>query len=82
LYADGVGAVKYTGKVSGATSGRTFTVNNLTIKSSIGDALSFGDGNYYTVASVQYFRVGNINNIDSTIINEDATLRNALTNNT
>jgi len=77
LYADGVGAVKYSGKVNGATSGRTFTINNLTTKPSIGDALSFGDGNYYTIASSTALQVGNVTKVYPTILNEDATLRNS-----
>lgn len=77
LYADGVGAVKYTGTVNGSTSGRTFTINNLTTKPSIGDAVSFGDGNYYTISSSTDLRVGNVTTVYPTIINEDAILRNA-----
>jgi len=77
LYADGVGAVKYTGNVNGSTNARTFTINNLNIKPSIGDALSFGDGNYYTIASSTALQVGNVTKVYPTILNEDATLRNA-----
>ena len=82
LYADGVGVAKHTGRVVGATSGRTFLIDGLGIKPAIGDALSFGDGNYYTIASSTAFTVGSTNVVfplsstaDST--QYSATLRNA-----
>jgi len=78
LYADGVGAPKYSGRVNGATSGRTFVIDNLGgTKPAIGDAVSFGDGNYYTVASSTAFKTGSTDVIYPTLTLEDAGLRNA-----
>jgi len=76
LYADGVGAVKYTGKVNGDKSGRTFVIDNLSQKPSIGDAISFGDGNYYTIASSTAFKTGNVDITYPVLTLEDAGLRN------
>lgn len=82
LYADGVGVAKHTGRVVGATSGRTFLIDGLGIKPAIGDALSFGDGNYYTIASSTAFTVGSTNVVyplstPADNIQYDAALRNA-----
>lgn len=77
LYADGVGAVKYTGKVRGDTSGRTFVIDNLSTKPAIGDAISFGDGNFYTITSSTAFRTGDVSIVYPTLTAEDAGLRNA-----
>lgn len=52
LKADGVSASLYNGKVNGATSGRTFVIDNLTVRPNVGDAVKFtGDSTYYTLAS-------------------------------
>jgi len=77
LYADGVSAVKYTGNVNGDTNGRTFVIDNLSTKPSIGDAISFGDGNFYTIADSTSFKTGNTTIIYPIISGEDAGLRNA-----
>ena len=77
LYADGVSAVKYTGNVNGDTSGRTFVIDNLSTKPSIGDAISFGDGNFYTIAASTAFKTGNTDIIYPVLSAEDAGLRNA-----
>lgn len=77
LYADGVGSVKYTGKVSGNTSGRTFVIDNLSTKPAIGDAISFGDGNYYTITASTAFKTGNVTITYPNLSGEDAGLRNA-----
>lgn len=77
LYADGVGAVKYVGNVVGDTSGRTFVIDNLSTKPAIGDAISFGDGNFYTITSSTVFRTGNVNISYPVLTAEDAGLRNA-----
>ena len=82
LYADGVGVTKHTGRVVGATSGRTFLIDGLGTKPAIGDALSFGDGNYYTIASSTAFTVGSTNVVyplssPADNIQYDAALRNA-----
>jgi len=77
LYADGVSDSLYTGNVVGNTIGRTFKINNLTVKPSIGDALSFGDGNYYTVSASTAFKIGDTDVVYPTLTNEDAGLRNA-----
>ena len=77
LYADGVSAVKYTGTVSGDTNGRTFVIDNLNTKPSIGDAISFGDGIFYTITSSTSFRTGDVNITYPVLAWEDAGLRNA-----
>jgi hypothetical protein len=77
LYADGVGATKYTGNLVGNSSGRTLVIDNLSTKPSIGDALSFGDGNYYTIASSTQFKTGNVTITYPDLSAEDAGLRNA-----
>ena len=78
LYADGVGATKYSGKVVGSTSGRTFVIDNLGgTKPAVGDAMSFGDGNYYTVASSTAFKTGSTDVVYPVLTPEDAGLRNA-----
>ena len=82
LYADGVGVAKHTGRVVGATSGRTFLIDGLGINPAIGDALSFGDGNYYTIASSTAFTVGSTDVVFPLSATADsaqysATLRNA-----
>jgi len=52
LKADGVSTSLYTAKTVGATSGDTFTLDNLLAKPNIGDAVKFaGDEDYYTVAT-------------------------------
>jgi len=77
LYADGVGAVKYTGNVNGDTSGRTFVIDNLSQKPSIGDAISFGDGNYYTITASTTFKPGNVDITYPYLLAELAGFRNA-----
>lgn len=77
LYADGVSAVKYTGKVNGDTSGKTFVIDNLSTKPSIGDAISFGDGNFYTITSSTSFKTGDVSIVYPVLSAEDAGLRNA-----
>ena len=77
LYADGVGAVKYSGNVVGDTSGRTFVIDNLSTKPSIGDAISFGDGNFYTITSSTTFKPGDVGISYPVISAEEAGLRNA-----
>jgi len=77
LYADGVSEILYSGNVVGDTSGKTFVIDNLTNKPSIGDAVSFGDGNYYTIAASTAFKIGSTDVIYPDIIAEDALLRNA-----
>jgi len=77
LYADGVSEPIYSGNIVGDTSGKTFVIDNLTSKPSVGDAVSFGDGNYYTVASSTAFKVGSTDVVYPDITAEDALLRNA-----
>ena len=76
LYADGVSESLYTGKLNGAQSGRTLVLDNLTTKPSIGDAISVGDGNYYTIASSTALKPGT-NITYPYLLAEDAALRNA-----
>lgn len=59
FYSDGVSPVLYTGRTTSARSGRTFILDNLVVKPSVGDAVDFGDGNYYAVASSTPFKPGN-----------------------
>lgn len=80
LYADGVSETIYTGNIVGDTSGRTFVIDNLTVKPSVGDAVSFGDGNYYTVASSTAFKAGSTSIVYPALSGAtvpDASLRNA-----
>lgn len=77
LYADGVGAVQYEGKIVGDSTGRVFTVTNLTSVPTIGDALGFGDGNYYTIASTGELTIGNTVVTYPSVSAEDAGYRNA-----
>ena len=77
LYADGVSASKYAGKVYNTTSGRTFVIDNLSVKPAIGDAVSFGDGDYYTIQSSTAFKTGNTSIVYPTLAQEDASFRNA-----
>jgi hypothetical protein len=77
LKAIGVGPTKYSGKINGAKSGRTFVIDNLSIKPSIGDAVSFGDGNYYTVSASTKFKLGSTDVVYPTLSAESAILRNA-----
>ena len=77
MYADGVSTAQYSGKLNGAQSGRTFTIDNLTTKPNVGDALSFGDGEYYTVASSTEFKTGNTDIVYPILTAESALLRNA-----
>jgi hypothetical protein len=52
LYSDGVSDILYTGKVKGpVTNSFDILVDNLVQKPNIGDAVNFGDSDYYTVES-------------------------------
>jgi hypothetical protein len=77
LYANGVSSANYTGKLNGATSGRTFVIDNLNVKPAIGDAISFGDGNYYTVNASTAFKTGNTDITYPNLSAESAIYRNA-----
>jgi len=82
LYADGVGAIRHAGKVVGDTSGRTFVIDGLGTKPAIGDAVNFGDGNYYAVASSTAFKTGSTDIVYPLSVvwdnsQYDAVLRNA-----
>lgn len=77
LKAVGVSPAKYTGKVVNTSSGRIITIDNISIKPSVGDAISFGTGTYYTIASATPFKTGNIDIVFPTLTAEDAGLRNA-----
>jgi hypothetical protein len=77
LYASGVSSANYSGKLNGATSGQEFVIDNLTTKPAIGDAVSFGDGDYYTIASSTAFKTGNTTITYPSLTAESATYRNA-----
>jgi len=77
LYADGVGAVEYEGLTVANTVGRVFTVTNLTSVPTIGDAVGFGDGNYYTIASTGELTIGNTVVTYPSVSAEGAGYRNA-----
>jgi len=77
LYADGVGAVKYEGKVVGDSTGRVFTITNLTSVPSIGDAVGFGNGDYYTIDSTGELTIGDTVVTYPSVSAEGAALRNA-----
>jgi Major tropism determinant N-terminal domain len=80
LYADGVGAVSAQGKVVGDSIGKVFTITNLTSVPGVGDAIGFGNGNYYTVASAGPLTIGNISVTPPNLSLESADLRNARQN--
>jgi len=77
LYASGVSSANYSGKVNGATSGLEFVIDNLTTKPAIGDAVSFGDGDYYTISASTAFKTGNTDITYPSLTAESATYRNA-----
>jgi hypothetical protein len=77
LYSSGVSPVLYSGKVDGEKSGRTFVIDNLNVKPSVGDAVRFGSGAYYTVVSSTAFKTGNTDIVYPTLTTESALLRNA-----
>jgi hypothetical protein len=77
LYADGVSAPNYSGKLNGARNGQEFVIDNLTTKPAIGDALSFGDGDYYTISASTAFKTGNTDITYPSLTAESATYRNA-----
>lgn len=77
LYADGVSSTLYTGKVNGTSSGKVFVIDNLTTKPGVGDAISFGDGNYYAITTSSAFKTGSTDIVYPRLIQEDAALRNA-----
>jgi len=77
LYASGVSTANYSGKLNGATNGQTFVIDNLTQKPGIGDAVSFGDGDYYTINSSTDFKTGNTDITYPSLTAESATFRNA-----
>jgi hypothetical protein len=77
LKAVGVSLPKYTGKVVSTSSGRIITIDNLTTKPAVGDAVSFGTSTYYTIASATAFKTGNTDIVYPILTAEDAGLRNA-----
>jgi hypothetical protein len=77
LYANGVSSVNYSGKLNGATNGQEFVIDNLTTKPAIGDAVSFGDGDYYTISASTAFKTGNTDITYPSLTAESATYRNA-----
>lgn len=59
LKADGVSSSLYSGKLNGASSGRTFVIDNLTVRPNVGDAVKFsGDNTFYTLATSTAFTSG------------------------
>jgi Major tropism determinant N-terminal domain len=81
FYSNGVSPALYSARTTSAKGGRTFVLDNLTVKPSIGDAVDFGDGNYYTVATSTPFKPGNTTITyppsSSLWAQQSATLRNA-----
>jgi hypothetical protein len=77
LYADGVSPANYTGKLNGVTKGQTFVIDNLNVKPAIGDAVSFGDGDYYTVRTSTAFKTGNTDITYPVLTGQSALFRNA-----
>ena len=77
LYADGVGATNYTGRLNGEKLGKTFVIDNLSVKPAIGDAINFGDANYYTIASSTAFKTGSTDIVYPSLTSESANFRNA-----
>ena len=77
LKANGVSNALYTGKVSGSTTGRIFTIDGLTKKPNIGDAVNFNNGSYYTISSSTAIKVGATDVVYPALDLESATYRNA-----
>ena len=77
LYSNGVSSANYTGKLNGATRGQTFVIDNLNIKPAIGDAVSFGDGDFYTISGSTAFKTGNADIVYPDLTPQSATFRNA-----
>jgi hypothetical protein len=77
LYADGVSTANYSGKLNGATNGQEFVIDNLSTKPAIGDAVSFGDGDYYTISASTAFKTGNTDITYPSLTAESASFRNA-----
>ena len=77
LYANGVSTANYSGKLNGATNGLEFVIDNLTTKPAIGDAVSFGDGDYYTISASTAFKTGNTDITYPSLTAESASFRNA-----
>ena len=77
LKANGVSDALYTGKVSGSTTGRIFTIDGLTKKPNIGDAVNFNNGSYYTISSSTAIKVGATDVVYPALDLESATYRNA-----
>ena len=78
LKSDGVSSALYQGKVNGATSGRTFTLDNLVVKPNVGDAVKFtGLADYYTVASSSALTTGATEIVYPSFSQETSGLRNA-----
>jgi hypothetical protein len=81
LKADGVSSSLYSGKVNGATSGRTFIIDNLTTRPNVGDAVKFaGDTTYYTLATSTAFTSGSTTITYPNFSSEPADARNARQN--
>jgi hypothetical protein len=77
LKADGVSTPLYTAKTIGATSGDTFTLDNLLAKPNIGDAVRFaGDETYYTVATATAIKSANTDITYPNFNNEPADAKN------
>ena len=77
LYADGVSTATAQGKIVGSNAGKIFTVTNLTSIPSVGDAFSFGNGDYYTISSAGALSIGNTVVAYPSITAEGALYRNA-----
>lgn len=86
LYADGVSSLLYNGKVVGATTGSTFTIDGLQTQPNVGDAVLFdGDTTYYTVLTSTALSSGNTvisyassSNQDSGLVTARATVLAAI----
>jgi hypothetical protein len=84
LKADGVSPAKYTGTVAQTIINPTFTDSSVFIKDLIarpnsGDAVDFGDGEYYTVRSSSNVRIGDTVVENPDLTNEAGTLQLART---
>jgi hypothetical protein len=78
LKADGVSSTLYSGRINGATLGRTFVIDNLTTRPNVGDAVKFeGDNTFYTLATSTQFTSGNTAVTYPRYNLESATIRNS-----
>lgn len=80
LYSDGVSEPLYGAKVVSQDAINVFTINNLTTKPNIGDAVKFsGDENYYTISETSDLTINSTEIIEPAFSTQSSELLNART---